>query len=287
MLLSLLICTHKRNDELIRVIRSMAPVPREVEVVIVDQNVESEKVDRKVLEHYFTRKENLRIVQKRLGSLSSARNMGFRECCGEFIGIPDDDNYYDTSFRDRVVDRLKDVRENNKCGGILLNWGAFRGYPLTYRRMQGLECLRFGNSGTIIVRRGSVCKELGMEPFPRDMSPGTPFPAGDETFFLASFLKKSNKILMTSPDIYIDHPVFPVSIDRERAYNYGFGALAVKLIMLGWTPALVYSIKMMLGPVIRLITSIYDKDRWALSWIVLSRRWEGAFMYTIRMAGGE
>lgn len=278
-LLSLIICTYKRNRELKDVIRSLSPLPAEIEIVIVDQNSMNERFEAKSLLETGISSEQLIVVKKKLGSLSSARNEGFKRCSGEFIGIPDDDNYYDDSFRKEIVGLLGSVKLEEDCGGVILNWRAFRGFPQTQRKMKSLECLRYGNSGTIVVRRNVVYQILGMRPFPEDMSPGTRFPAGDETYFLASFLKSSRLKMIAASNIYIDHPIFPETDDREKIYSYGFGALAFKLIVMRWGPGAFLAFKLLVGPLIRIMSYNLNGEARKRSWLMLRRRWEGAIDY--------
>lgn len=279
MLLSLMICTYKRKKELKDVIKTLSPLPREVEIVLVDQNSVNERVSREELVETGLDSDQLTIVYRDLGSLSSARNEGFKRCKGDFIGFPDDDNYYEPSFRERIVAKLDSIRHDINCGGVILNWRAFRGFPKSDRKMKRSESLRYGNSGTLVVRRDIVCQELGMRPFPEDMSPGTRYPAGDETYFLACLLKESGLDMVAAPDIYIDHPVFPETNERERVYGYGLGALAYKLIVLGWGPGFIYAIKLLIGPLVKIFALPLKGRSSRIGWIMLHRRWKGAIDY--------
>lgn len=276
-----MICTYQRDKELKDVIRSLCPLPSNIEIVLVDQNAAGEKVREDEILKLGLDREQLVIVNRSLGSLSSARNEGFRRCRGTFIGIPDDDNYYDHSFRKKIVETLDSIRYNSDCGGVILNWGAFRGFPRSTRMMKNWECLRYGNSGTLIVRRDVVCRKLGMNPFPEDMSPGTKYPAGDETYFLACFLKKSGLSMVAKPMVYIDHPVFPESNEREIVYGYGFGALAYKLLVMGWGPGVIYAVRLLIGPVVKIISFPIKVEPKKRAWLMLHSRWKGAIDYAL------
>ena len=276
MLLSLMICTHQRDRELKDVIRTLSPLPKEIEIVLVDQNSEGERVEIGELEEAGLDSSQITVVHRKLGSLSSARNEGFKWCRGTFIGIPDDDNYYDSSFGESIVRTLDSVKLDNECGGVILNWGAFQGFPMTERKMKSVECLRYGNSGTLILKREVICEKLGMSPFPEDMSPGTRFPAGDETYFLACFLKRSGLSMIAAPKIYIDHPIFPETSERENVYSYGFGALAYKLFVMGWGPGIFYAVRLLVGPLVKLISFKTEEEARRRAWLMLRRRWQGA-----------
>lgn len=263
-------------------IRSLSPLPANIEIILVDQNTTGEGVRKEELLEMGLNRDQVKIVRRSLGSLSSARNDGFRRCRGTFVGIPDDDNYYDESFRKEIVEMLTSIRSDKECGGAVLNWKAFRGFPTSARKMKNWESLRYGNSGTIIVRRDVVCRELGMSPFPEDMSPGTRYPAGDETYFLANFLKRSKLSMVATPTIYIDHPIFPENDERERVYGYGFGALAYKLLVMGWGPGVFYAVRLMIGPVIRMLSFPIKNEAKSRALLMLNRRWKGAIDYATR-----
>ena len=271
-LLSLIICTYKRDQELSLVLRSLGSIPTNVEIVIVDQNAEPcelgeerDKVDK--------------IIRKRLGSLSEARRVGLQVASGTFVGIPDDDNYYSEGYLDVVLRVLQKYKDEELMVGLVTNWKAFDRFPRS-GKLSHWNSLRFGNSGTTIFRREPLLrmKDFGLA---MDMSPGTRFPAGDETVLISNVLaERKRRYYIGVADAYIDHPVFPMTKEREYTYGIGMGGLAGKLILKGWCPGLRLALRLLFGPIGLLISALIarDREKTGIAMTKIVRRWKGALM---------
>ena len=275
-LLSLVVCTYKRDKELVRVLRSLGEIPRTVEIVVVDQNPEP-------LELGDERKKVEKVIRKKIGSLSEGRKEGIRLARGMFVGIPDDDNYYKEGFLETLIGTLERYQADELMVGAIANWKVFKKFPGS-RKLGSWETLTYGNSGTIFIRR-SVLESMRDYGLAMDMSPGSEFPAGDETMLIANVLsRKKCNYFVGVEHAYIDHPVFPISKERECIYGVGMGGLAAKLMMKKWAPGWRLAIRMMVGAPMELIfyIAIGRRERGRVAYVKMIKRWEGFWKMTAK-----
>jgi len=268
-LLSLVICTYNRHRELLEVLRSLGDVPEEVEILLVDQN--PVPIDLGMQTSKITT-----IIRKDLGSLSEGRKVGIRRAKGVFIGIPDDDNYYKEGFLKQMLGTLERHRKDTMMVGAIANWEVFKYFPRS-EQLSSWQALSFGNSGTIVLRKETIemMKDYGLE---MDMSPGTKFPAGDETMLIANTLSQNKRYYFVGvKDAYINHPVFPISKEREMVYGLGMGGLAAKLMLKPWLPGWKLAARLMIGPFIQVIVCALrgERKRAEIAYTKMIKRWEG------------
>jgi len=91
-LLSVVICTHNRQDDLINALNSLTgqiTTRDDVELIIVDNQSSDGTAD--LLNQFCQGKHNIRSVYEEKIGLSNARNRGWREAVGAFVGYTDDD----------------------------------------------------------------------------------------------------------------------------------------------------------------------------------------------------
>ncbi len=92
MLISVVICTYNRDSILTRVldsIQAQSLAPKYYEVIVVDNN--STDNTREISKEYENKIPNLRYCFEPRQGLSHARNRGWREARGEYVGYLDDD----------------------------------------------------------------------------------------------------------------------------------------------------------------------------------------------------
>jgi glycosyltransferase involved in cell wall biosynthesis len=92
LLLSVCIYTHNRAKLLAQALDSVYDQtlsPEQYEVIVVD-NLSTDNT-REVIEDFIKHKPNLRYFYEESLGISYARNRGWREACGEYIGFLDDD----------------------------------------------------------------------------------------------------------------------------------------------------------------------------------------------------
>lgn len=228
-LISLIMGTKGRTDELRRFLHSLAAqTSRSAELIVVDQN-EDDRVDR------VLRSAPLDIptsIIKSKPGLSRARNIGLRQARGSIIGFPDDDCWYPPDLLSRVLQAFGDGGPDVVCGRSCDQDGREeRAWPRTARKVDYLNVWRCAISFTIFARSRvfdavpSFDEELGV-------GSGTIYGSGEETDFLIRTLRAGSRIEYT-PDIVVFHPVKSATYDadmlsRTRSYSPGFGRVLRK-----------------------------------------------------------
>lgn len=88
---SVIITTYKRNDFLLRAIKSVISQSfKNIELIVVNDSLEDKVIITKLLKDY-----NLKLYHSNLGDANSARKMGYLNATGKYICFLDDDDFWD------------------------------------------------------------------------------------------------------------------------------------------------------------------------------------------------
>ena len=216
MLLSIVVCTYNRAAMLEQLLNSLCvqtlPVV-EFEVIVVDNA--SSGATQEVIKRYLSRLPNLRGVVELQTGLSHARNRGWREALGEYVGYIDDDakapaNWLKTAEEvilrftpdilggpyDAYYDQPKPIWFKDEYSSFHPSERAFQ----LERRKQ------FLSGGNLFIKRnllevmGGFRSELGMR--------GETLGYGEETdFMLRVWEKHPDALVLYEPDLVVSHLV--------------------------------------------------------------------------------
>lgn len=239
---SLVLATFGRTDELGRLFGSLAQQSfRAFETIVVDQNR-----DDRVCGHVTRAKAaGLDVSHIRLPepNLSGARNRGIAVARGSFVGLPDDDGWYEADALQRLHDALT---SSNGLDGAVARWvdvapdaaGQATGElsAESWRRFRGGDA----SSITLFLRRDRVIAAGG---FDVRIGVGRWYGAGEETDLLLRMLQSGARIARV-PQACVRHrapdravPLTWVGLKACRARERGVGAIYVKHRLAAWTIA--------------------------------------------------
>jgi len=228
--LSLVVATLGRRDELARLLASLAAQTEAgFEVLVVDQN-DPGFLDG-LLAGYATR---LELVHLRSGrGLSRARNVGIRAARGALLAFPDDDCWYDPGVVAEVITRFAAAPDVGGLTGVTrdgqgnLSIGRFDEHGGAVTRD---TVWRRGNSNSIFVRR-SIADLVGGFDETLGVGASTPWQSSEESDFLLRALASGAR-LRFDPDLVVRHPQAAVdgAAARRRAVPYGRGFMRVLLL---------------------------------------------------------
>lgn len=184
MLVSLVLATVGRTDDVERCLRSMAAqTDRHLEVLLVDQNADDRL--KPCVEMARSLGLNIRHLRMENSSLSGARNLGISASRGEIIGFPDDDCWYEPE----VIAQLRSAfSADQRIAGVVANWveqaavrpSVMTGQALSY---QAWRDFRGGDASSIsLFFKRSVFEQLSG--FDERMGVGQWFGAAEETDFV-------------------------------------------------------------------------------------------------------
>lgn len=91
---------------------------RDIEIILVDDGSTDESGDR--CEEWAKKDERIRVVHKKNGGLSSARNAGMEVAKGEFYSFPDSDDYIDTDYLEKMVKEMENPDVTLVCAGFIV-----------------------------------------------------------------------------------------------------------------------------------------------------------------------
>src|SRR5262245_36460256 len=228
---SLVVCTMGRQDELIRLLESLAAQNfNDFQVIIVDQNPPG-FLDA-VIEQFRPR---IDIVQtgSRPG-LSGARNVGLERARGRLIAFPDDDCWYPANTLRDVLAMMNAHKDAAIVSGMTIDshghpsLSPALGRPAIVTRRNYLLC---GNSNTLFFRR-EVFKTVGGFDTRLGVGTTTAFQSGEESDLILRALD-AGLLARYVPDLRIHHDQVDSDfaagqIRRAAGYGHGFGALMRK-----------------------------------------------------------
>lgn len=215
-LLSVVVCTYNRSLWLRNCLNSLERPCADaglVEVVIVDNN--SSDDTRMVAESFTSRLLNYRYVFEPSQGLAYARNRGYKEARGEYVGYVDDDARVQSDWVNEVV---KFIADHPKVVGVGGPYRAYSTIPIPEWFPKEYGCYGLGDeirviresesiSGTNMIFRKIALEELGGFN-PRLGMTGDKMSYGEETHLIRRMKMKGMDIFYC-PAIVVEHAVLP------------------------------------------------------------------------------
>lgn len=223
--LSIVICTHNRADLLRGAIQSVLgqdyPIEN-YELIIVDNN--STDFTRAIVEDFSSQHTHVRYIMETKIGLSHARNHGWKEAKGKYIGFLDDDCKVSSGWLSNALRVAKDIAPHAFGGPYY----AFYNSPKpvwfkdeygshvqgdTPRALTENEYLDGGNMfirRDLLVRYAGFHSELGMK--------GERIAFGEETYLLKRLRAEvKNSVLYYDPSVFVYHLVRAEKLDLWAA----------------------------------------------------------------------
>jgi GT2 family glycosyltransferase len=224
---SLIVTTYRRNEDVLRFLKSVAGSTYDfrVEIILVDQNEDAAlKNEFEILNLSSVTLDYYTIPRT---SLSKARQFGMEKATETIIAFPDDDCWYEP-------DTLKHVHtnfdEDKDMGIVLANWVE---HPFTDNQKHNITLVNIRRFNTVPL--SSICLFIkrsiieAINGFDERLGLGTPF-SGGEDFDIVMRSSKYGKIQF-DPLAKVHHLYdknrskdFQLAFNREK----GTGALYVK-----------------------------------------------------------
>jgi len=222
-LISLILATKDRTDELARFLRSLGRQTYSAhELIVVDQNPDDRLLS--VLRAYPGMTIRRLVAD---AGLSRARNVGLAAATGQVIAFPDDDCWYAPDLLQKVVDYFESRPDWSGISGRTMSedglrplwkWDAQAG-PVTRRNVW-----RRVNSNSIFLRTASFAADLRFDER-LGVGAGTPWGSAEEVDLILSALQAGARIEFV-PELVVYHKdSFPSGSQSEieKAYRYACG----------------------------------------------------------------
>lgn len=191
---------------------------KNLEIIIVDDG----SPDRcpQICDEYAKIDDRIKVIHKKNGGLSDARNAGIDCAAGEYISFVDSDDYIAENFYDTLYKNIKAFHaEVSVCDYIdteQLNWygGKSSGEKLEMNSMEALEKLYFGS-----VQEQKAMVVAWNKLYKREIFKSIRYPVGkrnEDEFVIQDILYQADKIVYTDAQLYY-------YLQRENSIM-GFGA---------------------------------------------------------------
>jgi glycosyltransferase involved in cell wall biosynthesis len=227
-MISLIVATYNRKDELLNFLSSLPNTYLQYEVLIIDQN---DTLDLSLMVSDFNERgmdiRHLKFIHK---NLSMARNYGILQSKYEFVGFPDDDCWYNDDTIKRILENI--IYSNSDV--FVARWQEhdFK-YPKKREPILEREIITFTtvpiSSITLFFRKSILTKLNGFE---KSFGVGLYYGAGEETDLVIRAANNKAEI-MFSPDIIVHHRFLRngfnmLSAQQVRQRERGVGAIYIK-----------------------------------------------------------
>jgi len=210
-LVSVIVCTRRRREHLIRCLNSLlAMTGVRTELILVDNNEPGESV------FDLAGRFPCRYVKSVRPGLARSRNLGLAEARGEIVAFTHDDAEVDPGWGAGLVAALAEPGAVAATGPVLPRELATRGqewfedlgwtHPCWYRR-RVLEPggadpgFRPGAGANLAFRRAALVEQGGFDEL---LGPGTPTAGGDDTDALWRVLRRGGRVVYT-PEAVVRH----------------------------------------------------------------------------------
>lgn len=224
-MISLITATLGRINEFRILLESLkSQTYKDYELIVVDQN-EHDYIE-KIIRDF--QKLNVRYIKSKVKGLSYNRNIGLKYACGEIIGFPDDDCFYDDNLLKEVTNYFMENETRLDLVAVsvkdtITSRVFLAGNDLILDRKQLFyKCISYN----FFIRK--IC---GMK-FDVELGVGAFYGSGEETDFLWTFLNKDFRGILINTT-YVHHPANIGAVNHKRAYKYGlgFGAIMKKEVV--------------------------------------------------------
>jgi len=219
--LSIVICTHNRSNWLATVLETLvsqtAP-QEEYEILVVDNH--SEDDTKRIVDGFAPKLPNMRYVYEPEIGLSLARNRGWKEAHGEYIGYLDDDSKTPPEWVSAAMDVAIQVAPEAFGGPIFAFYNSPK--PAWFKdeyesHVQGNEPRRLNedeylDGGNMFIRRDILVELKGFNPA-LGMA-GKKIGLGEETSFIDLLREKyPDAKIFYEPRLFIFHLARPEKMD--------------------------------------------------------------------------
>lgn len=266
-LLSIIICTHNRAELARLAIESVLIQDisqNEYEVLVIDTSSTNET--RSMVQEFSDTHSNVRYVLEPIAGLSHARNRGWQEARGDYVGYLDDDGKASQDWLKAALRVVTQIQPEAFGGPYYAYYN--RAKPFWYKDEYGssvqgtvarpLKENEYISGGNMFIRR-DILEQLGGF----DASLGIWY--GEETnFFVRLRIANERAVIYYDPDVFILHLVHP---GKYSIVNFLRGRLTAgkqNHIMLvdPKDPAPIFNILMIFGELVRILKSFFWDALW-------------------------
>lgn len=279
-LVSLLVCTLNREEELKKCIESlMAQTYRNIEIIIVDQSDE--------VNHQYDNIENIKYFHIKERGLSNARNFGLPFCIGDWIALIDDDAVYDLKYFETAMSFI----ETSPLDTVIVSGVGFD--PMNniylipsmkekhYRKVNWWTIFKYCMSAGMVIRSDLV-KSIGFD-VDFGVGSGTIYGSGEESDIVIRALVQKQKVYFNPNMIFYHKADIDINPQKSFVYNCGKGALIKKHFLLTNKSLFLYLyITILLRSVVGCVLYILGQKQYKKSVYALKGKIHGFNTYRIK-----
>lgn len=223
-LISVVVPVYKAEKYLNRCIESLLiQTYPNMEIILVDDG--SPDSSGQICDNYALNNNNIKVIHKSNGGLSSARNAGLMEVSGDYIGFIDSDDYCDSDMYDYLYQLLRDNNADiSECKfrKIITNSEESNNIPFGKE-----EILCYNNEEAMLelIKDETITSHVTNKLFCRSVLENTFFPVGrvyEDLAVMHEIVSRAVRIVVSSIAKY-NYCIRKGSISFTQDINWGYG----------------------------------------------------------------
>lgn len=175
----------------------------DLEIILVDDGATDSSG--KMCDEFVKKDKRIKVIHKKNGGLSDARNAGFHASTGEYIVFVDSDDYVAPEMMEYMYDNLV------KTGADFSTCGVYDVYGdhIVAQQEEAVEVISGEEAFSYILQGTKIKGAIWNKMMKRPIIEGLQFPVGktyEDVFFTCDLMQKAKKVCVgTRPEIYYVH----------------------------------------------------------------------------------
>lgn len=169
---------------------------KEIEVILINDG--SKDKSREIALEYENKYSNFKLIDKKNGGLSDARNFGMKNAIGEYVAFIDSDDYIDQSMLEKLYNRAKKYNADIACCDLMYIYDDFHN---SVSVGADFDVSSYEENSRIIEINNSACNKLYRRLFIGNKS----FPKGrwyEDLAVIPAWVAEANRV------VYINEPLY-------------------------------------------------------------------------------
>lgn len=232
-MLSIVICTYNRAIILERLLASLEPQLMifnrrgNIELLVIDNN--SKDNTKSIAQEYIIKIKNMRYIHEPIQGLSSARNRGFQEAKGDYVGYIDDDCITINGWVETALEVIDNITPDLFGGGYIPWYEIDK--PKWFKDSYATKDLgnvprylkqdEFLSGGNFFIKKALFPRGVAFRP-DYGMN-GEKIGFGEETYLQLKLRKEINNLkIYYHPALLVQHRVAPDKFKISKRIDYAY-----------------------------------------------------------------
>lgn len=180
----------------------LAQTYKNIEIILVDD--ESPDECSRICDEYKKREHRIKVIHKKNGGLSDARNAGLKIAMGDYIGFVDSDDYIDKDMYQVLIDNINSYDSDISACSVKK---FYEDDDITKNKIENKDIYLFNGEEALkdLIEEGMLKQTVWNKLYKKDVIEDIYFEVGkihEDEFWTYQIFGKSSKIVYTDEKLY-------------------------------------------------------------------------------------